>query len=444
MGTYEQALFLDVSLFAICATMLIAYGNLSFSHPAIPYLIFHLYAVTLRIAGLMTGDGMTLFSRWQASFDPVLPEEIARAARYFDLALVMMTVTWLWLRARKPSTGAEKFIPLNPKLVWAVISVAFPVGIAGLLIGAQLPGVQPNEGAAILGDWSSSSYIFITQTWCGLALLAYIYCYGFKRLPVVLLVVYLLIMVFQGYHRFRVVIPVLMMAQIWLDRHRLRWPPKWMVGAFLVVIMFFFPLKAIGRMWQAGGSLSDIGTIVSDSTQQVLAGEADDQMFLDQAASAVTLFDMSGTKYWGKMYLALLTLPIPRQWWPDKPSVADFLTDISIPSRPMRESGMIVTFVGEAYGNFGLFGVLLVPPLLAAFLTILYRRAYLAGYNTVARFAYVLICVNLIEIYRDGLTSLVMFTFVNTLPLMAIIVLHGLTRFAPVTARLRAPAAQAR
>jgi hypothetical protein len=431
MEIFEQALLLDVPVLLICAFLLLKYGNLSFSHPAITYLVFHVHVVTLRLIGLIFGDGATLYSKWEGPFDPVTPEEMARAALYFDIALVAMTMTWLWLRSQKARGPGESSRPLSPSTVWAVIVVSFVLGIVGLVVAAQLPGFQPNERTAALGEWQTSSYIAITQTWCGLALLAYIYCYGFRRTPVVLLGLYLLIMAFQGYHRFRVVIPVIMLAQIWLDQRRLRWPPKWMVASFLVLMFLFFPLKVIGRMWQRGASISEIGTLVSESVGQVLTGEADDQMFLDQLASALTLIDMSGRRYFGSIYLALFTLPIPRQWWPDKPGLAGFLADISIPTRPMKETGMVVTFIGEAYANFGILGVILVPPLLAAALTVLYRNAYRANYNTVVRFGYVLVCATLIQVYRDGLLSLVIFTFVNSLPLVMIVLLHGVPRLKP-------------
>jgi hypothetical protein len=430
MEIYQQALFLDLTVLVVCAYLLLRHGNLTFSHPAIPYLVFHVYVVTLRLVALLFGDASTLFSKWQGPFDAVLPQEIARAASYFDIALATMTLTWLWLR-RQPAAGPRRTeLRLDPSRVWAVIVGAFLCGVAALAIGAQLPGFQPNQRAADLGDWGSSSYLVVAQTWCGLALLAHIYCYGFKRRTLFVLAVYLLVMIFQGYHRFRVVIPVLMLAQVYLDRRQLRWPPRWMVGGFLIVAILFFPLKTIGRMWQTGSSLEEIGSVVSESTERVMAGEADDQMFLDQLASALTLIDMNGRLYWGRPYLALLTLPIPRQWWPEKPSAGEYMADISIPSRPMRENGMIMTFLGEAYANYGLLGVILIPPLLAMFLTWLYRKAYRSDYHSVLRFTYVLISVTLIQVYRDGLTSLVMFTFVNALPLMVIVLLHlmpGLT-----------------
>src|SRR5947207_4636854 len=121
-----------------------------------------------------------------------------------------------------------------------------------------------------------------------------------------------------------------------------------------------------------------------ESTGVVLSGQNDDQQFLNQFAFALTLIDNAGHFYYGATYLPLLTMPIPKQWWPEKPGLADYLGDISTPWRPMKEMGMVVTFWGEAYANFGYFGVVLIPWLLAYGLGRFYFFAYEGDYFTIA------------------------------------------------------------
>jgi hypothetical protein len=53
-----------------------------------------------------------------------------------------------------------------------------------------------------------------------------------------------------------------------------------------------------------------------------------------------------------------------------------------------------------------------------------YFHAYRSSYFSVSRFAYLLIACNLIQVYRDGLTSLVVYTSVNMMPLTIIVLLH--------------------
>src|SRR2546421_167720 len=66
---------------------------------------------------------------------------------------------------------------------------------------------------------TTSSWFLILQLWPGLSLLALMYRYGFRWWLNLPMGVYLLIMSFQGFDRFRVVIPVLLIVQIYLDRH---------------------------------------------------------------------------------------------------------------------------------------------------------------------------------------------------------------------------------
>jgi hypothetical protein len=90
----------------------------------------------------------------------------------------------------------------------------------------------------------------------------------------------------------------------------------------------------------------------------------------------------------------------------------------------MGEMGMIMTFIGEFYLNFGSFGVVIMSFLTAYWLARIYFRAYRSSYYSVLRFGYLLIACNLIQVYRDGLMSLFVFTLVNMMPLSAIVFLH--------------------
>jgi hypothetical protein len=177
-------------------------------------------------------------------------------------------------------------------------------------------------------------------------------------------------------------------------------------------------------MTQEGASVEEITQSSSAFIRDAVSGKAADQEVLDQLASSLTLIDRNGTFYYGATYLALITSPIPRQWWPDKPGLADYMKDFSTPSRPMAEMGMVMTFVGEFYINFGFLGVLLMCFLTAYWLARGYFHAYRSSYFSVPRFAYLLIACNLIQVYRDGLMSLVVYTAVNMMPLTIIVLLH--------------------
>ncbi|HKP12548.1 MAG TPA: O-antigen polymerase [Blastocatellia bacterium] len=424
------ALLVDLATIAVCVAVLIRYGRLSHSHPGTIYLFFHTYTFTVRLFGLLFG-AETLFSQYLGFFEAVTHSEIVRAALLGDLALAAMTVAWIRASVddlkkarRSPHAQPEGKPNLSLRTIWAVVAVTFPLGIAGLLAFANVPGLSAAREALEPGEWQTSNYFFITQVWAGLALLALIYWYGFRWWLVLPMSFYLLLMAYQGYHRFRVVIPALLLIQIFLDRRKLKWPPLYLSAVLVGLMLIYFPLKSIGQMAQEGESVNEIVTMSTESVNQALAAKAPDQYFLDEFACALSLTDDAGHYYYGATYLALVTLPVPRQWWPEKPGLADYLHEISKPWRPMGEMGMIVTFLGESYVNFGYPGIVLIPMLLAYVLARAYFRAYRSDYFTVLRLSYLLIACNLIQVYRDGLVSIVIFTWVNMMPLMVIVLLH--------------------
>ena len=262
------------------------------------------------------------------------------------------------------------------------------------------------------------------MNWGGLALLALIYWYGFRWWLISPMAINLFIMAIQGYHRFRVIIPLILMLQIYLDRKQKQWPRAIVLVPLVVVLLLFFPMKTIGKMAQEGASLTEISESSSQVVLETMSGEHADQQVLDQFASALTLMDNAGTLYYGTTYLPLITSPIPRQWWPDKPGLAEYIRDYSVPTRPMFEMGMITTFIGEFYLNFGYFGIITMSYFTAYSLARIYFHAYRSNYFSVVRFSYLLVACNLVQIYRDGLISLFVFTLVNMMPLAVIVILH--------------------
>src|SRR5690606_31711856 len=123
----------------------------------------------------------------------------------------------------------------------------------------------------------------------------------------------------------------------------------------------------------------------------------------DQFAAYVALTNEAGTLNHGRSYIALIALPLPRAWWPEKPSVNDFLYQISRPERPVGPAGMTPLFLGEIYTNFGIIGFLIIPILFAYFAGRVYFTAYRHNFFSLRRFIYLIIACNLIQVYRDGL-----------------------------------------
>ncbi|HXI90514.1 MAG TPA: O-antigen polymerase [Blastocatellia bacterium] len=423
-----SALVIDLVVLLFCTILLLRYGRLAHSHPAVIYLFFHVIVISSRLLAIMAG-AETLFSKWGGFYEPVTEAELARATILADIVLIVMTIACI--RASqvdlkrintKPEESAATATTLSLRHIWTVVGIAFPVGVIGVALVSNVPGFEKPD--VDFGEWQESSWLSITTTWAGLSLLALIYWYGFRLWLVAPMVVYLFIMSVQGFHRFRAVIPLILLLQIYLDRRQKKWPPSYVTALIFAAMLLFYPMKSIGRMAQEGATVNEISESSTEILREVAAGQNGDQTLLDQFASSLTLIDRAEKFYYGSTYLALLTSPIPRQFWPEKPGLADYQKDFSTPSRPMSEMGMTVTFMGEFYLNFGNVGVVIMSFLTAYWLARIYFRGYRSSYYSVLRFSYLLIACNLIQVYRDGLMSLFVFTLVNMMPLSIIVFLH--------------------
>jgi hypothetical protein len=418
-----QAALLDSVAVVTCSTLLWKYARLSGLHPGFAYLVFHLLVFTFRGYAILAG-APTLFSNWPGTL-PVSDGEIAWALNLADVALVTMTAAWIKVAAddrrkqgilrRNPDPNSAM---LSERVISIVGAVAAPIGLLALLYFGDTPTLESYK--MDLGAWSTSSWTVVTQGWTGLVLLSLIYYYGFRKLLVPPMCAYLLVMAVQRGARYRVVIPLIFLLLVWLSRTGTKWPRLWMVGAAFAVTLVFFPLKTIDSMVHTGRSASQIAEVVENSIANVTRGEAADQSILDQFASYVSLIDHSGRYYYGTLYYPLITMPIPKQWWPEKPPINLYAHEISTPWRPMAQAGMVATLHGESYANLGIAGIIIISYFAAYGLGWFYFAALRKSYFSVYRFTYIVVASNLIQIYRDGLISLVVFTVLNMGPLIAI------------------------
>lgn len=413
---------LDLALWATCAAALLAFARLSATHPATPYLVFHGWFVTARSIAILNG-APTLFS-WPGG-DPVSTNEISRAVLLADAAVIAVTCAWIFAAQRNARGGKSQIhfepMPLRRDIIQPVAAFAIVIGAIALLLWSKIPGLDTSDIAA---SWSGSNWAVVAQSWMGLGLLALIYLNGFKLALMVPFTAYLAVAAYQGNFRFRLLIPLILLLQISVDRHNKRWPSLKACAAMVACAIFFFPLKGIGQSLQSGAEPAAIWQSAEGQIADVFRGTHPDEMILDELASTLTLADHHGKLFWGRTYSGILTVTIPRHWWPEKPGLADFEKEISTAARPIAANGMVVTMLGEFYVNFWYPGVILLSFATAYLVGRAFYAAYRRGYFTLARFTYLLLACNLIQIYRDGLISLFVFLVINMMPLTMIVVLH--------------------
>jgi len=420
------ATLLDTFVLVTCAVILYKDARLTSAHPGFMYLIFHMTVFTARMYSVM-GGSPTLFTGWPGAL-PVSEQEIAWAGVLADVALISMTVALVLCSRSDRRRTARSFAAadvtgavLSEKVILLVSAVAFPIGIVALLAFGAVP--HAGKLSIDVGGWNTSSWTMVTQFWPGLVLLALIYFYGFRPILMFPMGIFLALMAIQGYDRFRVVLPVIFLFITWQTRKGFKWPRTWMIVSFACLAMISFPMKQLGTMVQQGEPLSDIVDVASDRFSNVLRGTEDDQKFMDMFATTLWLVDGSGRHFYGTMYWTLLVMPVPRQWWPDKPGLMWYATDLTSPVRPIAGLGMVVNMLGEAYANFGLTGIAAVPFIVGYGLGKFYFVAMRKSYFSVYRFMYVTLACCLILVFRDGLFSAVIFPVVNMMPLVVIAVL---------------------
>jgi len=421
-----NAVLLDAAVVVCCSAGLLAFTRLSLTHPATLYLVFHSGFISLRAIAILNG-ATTLFS-WKGSV-PVSESEIVRAIILADLPLITMTCAWILAshRQAKKAMRENRKPPraLQPHILKLVALVCIPVGCIAMLLWSNVPGLS---SSLIDPDAVASNWPVIAQTWAGLSLLGLIYWYGFRASLLIPLTAYQCWVIYQGNFRFRLLIPLILLVQIYVDRRGRRWPGAAGVAGLLVCAVLFFPLKGIGQRLQSDHSIEQIWENAQSEIVDVFRGDHPDQMILDQFASSLTLADAHGRLYWGRTYEGLLTVVVPRQWWPEKPSLTQYEKEISTKERPMADDGMTVTMLGEFYLNFSYPGIVIMSFILAYLMGIWFEASYRAGYFSLTHFAYLLVAANLIQVFRDGLISLFVFTVINMLPLAAIVALHLLSR----------------
>ncbi len=254
------AAFLDTFVVICCAILLFRYARLTAVHPGFVYLAYHLMFVTFRLYSVWAGSP-TLFSHWRGALR-VTEGEIAWAGVLSDLALLSMTAAFVLCSRRDQRRRANRVVSewnsrlLSERVILAVVAITFPIGIIAILAFGYLPsGGRLNID---VGQWSTSSWIVVTQNWPILALLALIYYYGFRRIFIVPTFLLLVLMSIQGYDRFRVILSVIFLLVTWQTRTGYRWPKKWLLASLLCLGLISFPMKKIGLMIQGGERLSDI------------------------------------------------------------------------------------------------------------------------------------------------------------------------------------------
>ena len=409
-----------LDLFVVALVIVMMFRRMAFWHPLTAYLLFHLYSFTYRLFQIVGGS--PLMYTGQANAEAITPEEIIRAMLWADAGLILFVAASWWAHLvfeAKSDQPVERRV-LNP-------NIAKFIGLLCLPLGAYFFYVVKTGGLALSTDSAATGYIQVLAMWPIGVLGLLIFTFGFRWYLLVLTAFFLGAVAFQGYHRFMLILPLLYFAALYLQTQRRRWPTIPILVAAFFLGLVFPRLKYIGQAMQYGDTREAMAqfsqAFVKDKQSYTEFAATED--FLDQFAGGLSLIDGNERKFWGSTYLAIITLPIPRAWWPNKPGLADHMQEISTSGRRYDVEGRIFTYLGESYLNFGYAGLILIPALLGYLLTTACLRATSGPMLRFGRYLYLVFFMALVQTFRDGVLSILVFTVVHNMPMMFTWILHS-------------------
>jgi hypothetical protein len=414
-----------LDLGVVIAVIALMFRRMAFWHPLTAYLLFHLYSFTFRLFQILGGS--QLMYTGQANAEPITPEEISRAMLWGDAALIFFAIASWWAHKvfeAKEDQPIERRV-LNLNIAKTIGLLCLPLG-AFFFYAVKSSSIMPNI------DYASTGYIQAIAMWPIGVLGLLVFAFGFRWYLMALIAFFLGSVALQGYHRFMLVLPLLYFAALYLQTQRRRWPTLPILIGAIFIGLVFPRLKYIGQALQYGDTQEAIAqfsqAFVKDKNAYVEVSAAED--FLDQFAGGLSLIDGNDRKFWGSTYLAIITLPIPRAWWPGKPGLADHMQEISTSGRRYDVEGRIMTYLGEAYLNFGYMGLIGIPALMGYVLTAVCLRATTGPMLRLGRYLYLVFFMALIQTFRDGLLSIFVFTVVHNMPMLFAWILHSIPGFA--------------
>jgi hypothetical protein len=413
-----------LDLGVVLAVVVLMFRRMAFWHPLTAYLLFHLYSFTYRLFQILSGA--PLMYTGQANTEAITVEEINRALLWADFALAVFAFASFWAHLRFDAKAEQPVVRrvMNPNIARTIGLLCLPIG-AYFFYGIKSATLDLSVSSA------SAGYVQVMAMWPMGVLGLLVFAFGFRWYLVALIAFFLGVVALQGYHRFMLILPLLYFAAYYLQTVRRRWPTFPIIIGAILVALVFPRLKYIGQAVQYG----DTGEAFAQLGQSFTLNSKDKEVatseeFLDQYAGSLTLADFNDRKFWGSTYLAIITLPIPRAWWPNKPGLADHLQEISTSGRRYDVEGRITTYLGESYLNFGYAGFFFIPALMGYVFTAYFLQSATGPMQRLSRYVYLVIFMALVQTFRDGLLSIFVFTIVHNMPMLFAVIGHMIPGFA--------------
>lgn len=418
----QIALAVDGVLLVASLWCMLQISDRSIFNPSLWWMALHAYTVTFRLIALNLGSESEPTIGIRSSMELV---NAAIASDISLLAVVAATIVAFQWSSNDSSGGqrGSKRFQLSPRLGQIISILCIVIGTYALLkfggAAHYARTIGRNISAVDIGRFEETSYPIIIAGFAVQGALLQCAVCGFTRWRVVLLLV-LLALTYINLARTNFILAIILALLIYMTaRYRRTVSLGWIFCALLLSLVWFTSKPLIGAIVTG----ESVGEIMAGAEEYLngsaKAGSSIDTQFLDMQASFMAAADESGQRFYGSTILPMLYLPIPRFVWPDKPRTNEFAVGLSSSSRRMVQSGYTPTLSGESYLNFGWIGCAVIPFLYLLFMQRAYGKVSGLGITSAARWVYLVFLVCMVQVFRDGLNSLIRFAIVDYLPILS-------------------------
>jgi hypothetical protein len=409
-----MSIYLDLFIVILLSVYLVKEKQLNVLNPCLIYLFFHVFFVTFKGIQIFFLGTKIISNKWYATY--ITLEEIDKAIFIADISLVAFFIGFNLFVSKFKNNGNQllkKYSEIKdakPKRINYYLIAIFVVGLIGIATYRSIAD----------RDIEVADYSTFSNMMTGLGIISsivLIYEKGFKKQYLIYFALLIVFYSLQGENRFRVILALLFVLMYYLKTINLKMPPfKYYILGF-VFLLFSFPLKEVGKAYQETGEIN-FSEVIKDSFDEFTEGESGDMSFIEQSAGMIGAIDIKNKIFYGKTYESIFFFFVPRSLWPEKPILNQWQHDISITGRDFGEMGQISLISGEAYANFRYIGVFLISFFVGRWYSFLYNSYSNLPAKHKGFLLLLLFNMVLFQVWRDGMISLILFPFLNYLPIM--------------------------
>ncbi len=283
-------------------------------------------------------------------------------------------------------------------------------------MGGELQGEHLGGTFILTG---ASGYTLEAQYMVGPLMCAWLALTRFKwtaQVPVLLYVAY---RSYNGWNRWTIVLLFLGIALVYSWQKRLRWVPLWSAALLIPLFLLFHTLgqnRDYFKRRLAGEVVRHEDVFMSPRDKMKEKYDTQEFANFDYLCFIVaTVPERTGMFTYGSQYLQLLTAPIPRKLWKEKPVGAPVGT-FNLNAYG-NFNGLTYSLPGDGWMSGGWIGLIITVGLAGTMLGLAHQWFWRHVGQNISTLFYLIGLAMLPQWFRDGSISIVKFLFWNLLPL---------------------------